>query len=67
MGEVAADMQNALPIPSIDVDGGVGEYATDYNSNQTVVVKIGEETIATKVVELINDKTRLTGFNAITV
>lgn len=67
MGEVAADMQNALPIPSIDVDGGVGEYATDYNANQTVVVKIGEETIATKVVELINDKTRLTGFNAITV
>lgn len=67
MGEVAADMQNALPIPSIDVDGGVGEYAADYNANQTVVVKIGEETIATKVVELINDKTRLTGFNAITV
>lgn len=67
MGEVAADMQNALPIPSIDVDGGVGEYATDYSANQTVVVKIGEETIATKVVELINDKTRLTGFNAITV
>ena len=33
----------------------------------TVIVKIGEETIATKVIDLVNDRTRLSGFNAITV
>lgn len=33
----------------------------------TVVVKIGEETIATKVIDLINDKTRLSGTNSILV
>lgn len=33
----------------------------------TVIVKLGEETIATRVIDLINDRTRLSGSNAIMV
>lgn len=33
----------------------------------TIIVKLGEETIATRVIDLINDKTKLSGSNAILV
>lgn len=65
MGGVAKDMQGAIPTPSIDVDS-IGQVQAT-NGPTTVVVKVGEETIATKVIELINERTNLSGQNAILV
>lgn len=66
MGDVSKDMQMAIPTPSIDV-GSIGEYQAAPQGPTTVVVKLGEETIATRVIDLINDRTRLSGNNAILV
>lgn len=65
MGAIAGDMQNAIPTPMVDVDS-VGSFSAS-SAPTTVVVKVGEETIATKVIELINERTALTGQNAIMV
>lgn len=65
MGDVVKDMQNAIPTPSVNIDS-IGEYQA-VQAPTTVVVKLGEETIATRVIDLINDRTRLSGNNAILV
>lgn len=68
MKDVTKDMENALPNPSLAIDNmGTVEDFTTGSTTQTIVVKVGEETIATKIVELINEKTRLSGNNAILV
>lgn len=50
-----------------DLDKLIGSQGSSQQSPTTVVIKLGEETIATRVVDLINDKTRLDGFNSIMV
>lgn len=68
MDDVTKDMQAALPSSSIDM-GSLGSYtATSPTINpQPIVVKIGEDTIATKMVDIINDRSRLGGYNSIMV
>lgn len=66
MTDVTKDMQNALPTPDVDFVNQIGDVQAN-NAPTTVVVKLGEETIAERVIELINDRTRLSGVNAILV
>lgn len=65
MKSVNADIQTALPTPTIDVDA-IGDVQA-YDGNQTIIVKVGEETVAQRIIELINDRTKLSGTNAILV
>lgn len=67
MDAVSAEMQNAIPTPNIDVNG-MGDYGTSATAQPTtIVVKVGDETLLTKIIDGINDKSMLQGYNAIKV
>lgn len=65
MDSVAKDMQMAIPTPTMEIDS-IGEIIAPID-RQPIVIKIGEETLATKVIDLINERTRLSGQNSILV
>lgn len=67
MDRVSQSMQDAIPTPNIDI-GGIGTYgASTASQPQTIIVKVGDETLLTKIIDGINDKSMLQGYNAIKV
>ena len=56
-------------LPLENNTGWMDDLASKINGNgqTTIIVKIGEETIAARVIDLINDRTRLSGNNSILV
>lgn len=68
MDGVAKDMQGALPSSSFDINSvGSSTYTSGDSQPTTVIVKIGEDQIASKVIDLINDRSKLSGTNQIYV
>lgn len=66
MDDVSKAMQNAIPTPTVDIDS-IGNYEGATAQPTTIVVQVGDETLLTKIIDGINDKSMLSGYNAIKV
>jgi phage-related protein len=68
MDGVTKDMNMAMPVSDFDVNMMQnGSYNQSAMPQAVVNVHVGEERIASKIIDLINDRTRLQGSNAIFV
>lgn len=68
MDNVKSDMSKSLPVSDFDMNMIGGSYSSETNTQPAVIkVYVGEEQIASKMVDLINDRSRLQGANAIFV
>jgi phage-related protein len=69
MDDVSKQMNMAIPVSDFDVNMmSNGSYSSSAPSQPVqVVVKVGEDQIASKLIDLINDRSRLGGNNAIFV